>query len=230
MNKNLLIIGASRGIGAVLASKLAESNHLFCASRTPTDFGEHIEWDAAGGRDLPKDSLPKELHGLVYCPGSINLKPFSRLDDASFQQDWELNFLGAVRAIRAALPALRKSGQASVVLFSTVAVQTGMSMHASISAAKGAVEGLTRALAAEYAPKIRCNAIAPSLTDTPLAAELLKDDARRAAANARHPMARITSADEVADLASYLLSDSSASMTGQVIQLDGGIGSLRLLK
>jgi NAD(P)-dependent dehydrogenase (short-subunit alcohol dehydrogenase family) len=145
-----------------------------------------------------------------------------------FLNDLRINCLGAVTAIQAALPALKKSGNASIVLFSTVAVAQGMPFHASIAAAKGALEGLAKSLAAELAPSIRVNVIAPSLTDTPLAAPLLNSDAKREAAAKRHPLQRVGSAEEVAELVSFLLSDASKSMSGQIFRPDGGLSSIRL--
>jgi NAD(P)-dependent dehydrogenase (short-subunit alcohol dehydrogenase family) len=142
-------------------------------------------------------------------------------------EDWEVNFLGAVQTLQANQKLLAQASQSSVVLFSTVAVQTGMSFHASIAGAKGAVEGLTRSLASEWAPNIRVNAIAPSLTDTPLAAGMLGTDAKREAAAERSPLKRIASAEEVAGLAHWLLSDQAQQMTGQVLQMDGGMGATR---
>jgi len=228
--RNIFIIGARRGIGRRLAERLAEDDvALWTASRSPADAQpgrDHIEWDASAG-ELPVGFLPARLDGLVYCPGSIRLAPFERLDDQAFREDFEINLLGAVRALRAALPALKASGSASVVLFSTVAVSTGMPMHASVAAAKGAVEGLTRSLAAELAPSIRVNAIAPSLTDTPLSAGLLRTDRQREAAAQRHPLQRIGRPEELAEVARLLLSDQAGWITGQVLHADGGMGALR---
>jgi NAD(P)-dependent dehydrogenase (short-subunit alcohol dehydrogenase family) len=225
--REFLIIGASSGVGRDLARRLAADCRVWSASRSGHgSAGRHLVWDALSG-EFPADRLPDRLDGLVYCPGSINLLPFERLSDDAFRQDFDVNLLGAVRAIRAALPALKAASQASVVLFSTVAVGSGMAMHASIAAAKGAVEGLTRSLAAEFAPKIRFNAIAPSLTDTPLAGRLLRTDRQREAAAARHPLERVGRPDELAALAQFLLSDEAGWISGQVIHADGGIGSLR---
>ncbi len=226
--KPLLIVGAGSGIGLSLTEQLADTHELWTASRSgPSSAGtRHISWDAASGEPFP-DGLPERLEGLVYCPGSIRLQPFHRLEDQDFLADLQLNLLGAVRAIRASLPALKAADTASVVLFSTVAVTTGMPMHASIAAAKGAVEGLTRSLAAEFAPTIRVNAIAPSLTDTPLATGLLRTDRQRSAAAERHPLQRIGRPDEVAATARFLLSKDSEWMSGQILHIDGGMSSLR---
>jgi 3-oxoacyl-[acyl-carrier protein] reductase len=224
-----LVIGASSGIGATLAWSLrteAEAE-VWTASRGPgEDSSRHLTWDASSCV-LDSTALPDRLDGLVYCPGSIRLQPFERLGDDDFLADLQLNMLGAVRAIRAALPALRQSQHASVVLFSSVAARCGMPMHASVAAAKGAVEGLTRALAAEFAPRIRVNAVAPSLSDTPLAARLLRTERQREAAASRHPLERVGSADDQAAAAQFLLSPQSGWITGQVIAVDGGLGSLR---
>jgi NAD(P)-dependent dehydrogenase (short-subunit alcohol dehydrogenase family) len=226
---NLLIIGASSGVGQALAKRLLGSHNIWTASRRssdPNSDNRQVEWDATKD-DFPADFLPEQLNGFVYCPGSIRLQPFDRLSETSFREDFEVNLMGAVRALKMALPALKAAPQASVVLFSTVAVATGMPMHASIAAAKGAVEGLTRSLAAEFAPRVRVNAIAPSLTDTPLAGKLLRTEKQRTAAGDRHPLERIGEPDDLAAVAAFLLSDAASWMTGQVIAVDGGLGSLR---
>lgn len=229
--KNILIIGASSGIGLAIAQTLqAEGASLFTASRrAPQGIqSQHITWDVTQPIEGLFDVLPDTLHGLVYAPGSINLKPFQRFSLADFQADFNVNVLGAVAAIQANLARLRKAGGASIVLFSTVAVQTGMGFHASIATAKGAVEGLTRSLAAEFAAtKIRCNAIAPSLTDTPLAASLLSSDEKREASNKRHPIGRVGTPQDLAAVAKLLLSDEGSWITGQVLNVDGGMGRLK---
>ena len=229
--KNILIIGASSGIGLAIAQTLqAEGASLFTASRRAPQGvqSQHITWDVTPPIESLFDVLPDTLHGLVYAPGSINLKPFQRFSLADFQADFNVNVLGAVAAIQANLARLRKAGGASIVLFSTVAVQTGMGFHASIATAKGAVEGLTRSLAAEFAAtKIRCNAIAPSLTDTPLAASLLSSDEKREASNKRHPIGRVGTPQDLAAVAKLLLSDEGSWITGQVLNVDGGMGRLK---
>ncbi|MDZ7358758.1 MAG: SDR family oxidoreductase, partial [candidate division KSB1 bacterium] len=172
---------------------------------------------------------PELLDGVVYCPGTINLRPFRQLKEEDFLTDFKINALGAVKTIQGTLNRMKKVEQtASIVLFSTVAVQTGMSYHASIASAKGAVEGLTRSLAAELAPKIRVNCIAPSLTDTPLAARLLGSEEKQQAAAERHPLKRFGQPEDIANLACFLLSDESSWITGQVLHVDGGMSSVRL--
>ncbi|AQG80051.1 SDR family NAD(P)-dependent oxidoreductase [Spirosoma montaniterrae] len=236
--KNILIVGASSGIGHALAQQLQqEGATLFTAGRTQPDGiqSTHFTWDAASQTPAtdaftgtPDRQLPDVLHGLVYCPGTINLKPFQRLTISDFQHDLQINVLGAVSVIHAAYPALKKSKAASVVLFSTVASKLGMGMHSSVSVAKSAVEGLAKSLAAEFAPfNIRVNAVAPSLTDTPMAQFLLADDTKREAANKRHPLSRYGSPADIAGMAAYLLSDQAGWITGQVIGVDGGMGSLK---
>jgi 3-oxoacyl-[acyl-carrier protein] reductase len=225
--KKILIIGAGQGIGRAIGQKLATNAELWTTTRnTEPEFeSSHRTWDSS--QEFPADFLPDDLDGLVYCPGTIRLKPFERLTLDDYEQDLDVNLKGAVRVLKAAIPALRAAPHASVVLFSTVAVTTGMPMHASIASAKGAIEGLTRSLAAEYAPKIRFNAIAPSLTDTSLASGLLRTERQREAAATRHPLERIGNPDELAALAGFLLSDDSGWMSGQVLHADGGMSSIR---
>ena len=229
-NKNILIIGGSSGIGLALAEQLAPHNKDFIASRSGDAVQhldiQHISYDATQD-DLDTSQLPEELHGFIYCPGSINLRPFKGLKLEAFQSDFEVNVLGAVRSLKSVLSHLSASGNAAVVLYSTVAVQTGMPFHSSVAASKGAIEGLTRSLAAEFAPKIRVNAIAPSLVDTPLASKFLNNEAKMDKANERHPLGRVGSAKEIAQATTFLLGEESSWMTGRVLQLDGGIGNLK---
>jgi NAD(P)-dependent dehydrogenase (short-subunit alcohol dehydrogenase family) len=230
MPKTVLLIGGNSGIGLATARLLhAQGDQVLAAARTAgplAELGIPVQpFDALEPTTL---QLPEVLDGLVYFPGTINLRPFHRLSAEDFLNDYRVNCLGAAAAIQAALPALKASAQASIVLFSTVAVAQGMPFHASIAAAKGAVEGLTRALAAEFAPKIRVNAIAPSLTDTPLAGPLLNNDAKRDAAARRHPLQQVGSAEDIARLVDFLLSPVSTFITGQIHRPDGGLSSLRL--
>ncbi|GGH21286.1 SDR family NAD(P)-dependent oxidoreductase [Mucilaginibacter phyllosphaerae] len=234
-DKNILIAGGSSGIGLALIKHLAiQGANIFNISRnTSTDWPEgvtHIQADILGDLSLIEDRLPQILHGLVYSVGSINLKPFQRLTKDDFLNDYQLNVVGAAELIRLNLKALKNAGSASIVLYSSVAAKAGMPFHASIAAAKGAVEGLTLSLAAELsASRIRVNAIAPSLTDTPLAKNLLSTDEKREASAKRHPLGKIGTPDDIALATQFLLSDHSAWLTGQIIGIDGGLGNLRPL-
>ena len=230
MNKNILIIGGTSGIGKALVELLQDSNQLFVANRTSEGLDmekvTYIPFDATSDV-LDTTQLPDQLDGFVYCPGSINLRPFKGLKPETFQKDFEINVLGAVKSLQVVLKNLLQSPQASLVFFSTVAVQTGMPFHASVAAAKGAIEGLTKSLAAEYAPKFRVNAIAPSLTKTPLADKFLNNEIKLEKANERHPLKFVGSAKDLANSAKFLLSDESNWMTGQILHVDGGIGNLK---
>ena len=229
-NKNILIIGGSSGIGLALADLLSSSNNIYIASRSSDNLAglnaHHINFDATS-ESLDASLLPEKLDGFVYCPGSINLRPFKGLSVEAFEKDFQINVTGAINSLKNVLGNLSASGNASIVFFSTVAVQTGMPFHSSVAASKGAIEGLTRSLAAEFAPKIRVNAIAPSLVNTPLASKFLNNDTKLEKANERHPLGRIGSAKEIAQATAFLLGEESSWMTGRVLQLDGGIGNLK---
>lgn len=232
--KNYLVIGSGKGIGLRTAELLKNIGNVYAVSRTVTSELEAlgvscIKLDVAKDSLETLDQMPDTLHGIVYCPGSINLKPFQRLSAQDFLSDFQQNVLGAVAVIQKVLPALKKAGGSSVVLFSTVAVGSGMPFHASIAASKGAVEGLARSLAAELASaQIRVNVIAPSLTDTPLAGTLLNTPEKKEAAGKRHPLQRVGTSDDMAKLTCFLLGDESSWITGQVIGVDGGLGNLRV--
>lgn len=229
MSKHILLIGGNSGIGMASAMRLKNEGHeLLAAARSAeplTQIGIPTQAFEASGE--VKLELPDPLDGLIYFPGTITLKPFHRLSEQDFLHDLQVNLLGAAKAIQAALPALKKSESASIVLFSTVAVAQGMAFHASIAAAKGAVEGLAKSLAAELAPRIRVNVIAPSLTDTPLAGSLLGSEERQQAAAKRHPLNQVGDTEDIAQLVSFLMSDASKFMSGQTLRPDGGLSTLR---
>lgn len=229
MSKTFAVIGGNTGIGlATVQRLLAAGHHVHAAARTAgplADLGVTVQpFDALAPAPL---AWPEKLDGLVYFPGTIVLRPFHRLTPEDFLRDYQVNVAGAIAALQSALQALKASGSASVVLFSTIAVAQGMPMHASIASAKGALEGLTRSLAAEWAPLIRVNAVAPSLTDTPLAAPLLNADLKKEAAAKRHPLQRFGSAEEIAGLVVHLLGDDARFMTGQILRVDGGLSAVR---
>ncbi|MGB8427650.1 MAG: SDR family oxidoreductase [Desulfobacterales bacterium] len=234
--KNYIVVGGSSGIGFELTRRLVgEDRKVTVLSRSIGQLSglseaRHVPFDVTKD-EFSSDGLPDKLSGLAYCPGSIRLRPFARLTEEEFLEDYRINLLGAVAVIKGCLNSLKKADPtAAIVLFSTVAVGTGMPFHASIASAKGAVEGLTRSLAAELAPRVRVNAIAPSLTDTPLAQDLLADEGKRAAAADRHPLKRTGTAVELAAMANFLLSDAAAWITGQVIAVDGGMSAVRTFK
>ncbi len=229
--KNYLIIGGSSGIGKAIREQLISSGNNVYATYFQNDtFATEENYFSLDVRSEQPDLsfLPDVLDGFVYCPGAIDLKPFNRIKEASITEDLNLQVMGAVRILQLILPKLKASGQGSVVLFSTVAVQTGFPFHAQVAISKGAIEGLTRSLAAEFAPTIRFNAIAPSLTNTPLAEKLLSSPEKIEANGQRHPLKRIGEAEDIAEAAYFLLTDKSSWMTGQILHVDGGMSSLKI--
>ncbi len=227
--KTTLIIGASSGIGKALANKLVkERESVISISRNLPDasFSHYYQHDILSDEDLPK--IEGTIDGLVYCPGSINLKPFRTLKQQDFENDFKLNVLGAIKAIQAYNANLQLSKNASIVLFSTVAVQTGMPFHSSVAISKGAIEGLTKALAAEFSPKIRVNCVAPSLTNTPMAEKLINTPEKLEASNNRHPLKRIGNPEDMANTVEFLLSNNSSWITGQILHVDGGMSTLKV--
>lgn len=227
--KNILLIGGSYGIGAAIAAQLKDTHKVYIASRTQENMPHgvtHLDFDVLSD-DVTSLELPDQIDGLVYCPGSINLKPFKRIKPQTFQEDLEVNFLSLVKVVQDLLPKLSASHQASLVFFSTVAVKVGMPFHTSVSASKGAIEGFAKALAAEYAPKMRVNVIAPSLTDTPLAGRLLSSEDKKQRMGEMHPLKRIGTSLDIANTACFLLSEQSSWMTGQVLGVDGGKSTLQ---
>ena len=230
--QNYLIIGGSSGIGLKLAEQLSESgcNVIATFNKTePAGNNPLIQYHQLNVLEetLSLDFLPDDLSGLVYCPGSINLRPFERIKPLDFETDYKLQVVGAIKVMQLVLPRLKKSENASIILFSTVAVQTGLSFHTQVAASKGALEGLTKALAAEYAPNIRVNCIAPSLTDTPLAASFLNNEQKKEANALRHPLKRIGTPEDIANMAAFLLSSKASWITGQIIHVDGGMSSVK---
>ncbi|MCX6206796.1 MAG: SDR family oxidoreductase [Bacteroidetes bacterium] len=230
--KNIIIIGGSSGIGEAITNELAKSNNAIYASynkniKESNDKIYYFYLDVLANQQ-EINFLPDQIDGLVYCPGSILLKPFARISADEFLQDYQLQVIGAVKIIQQLLPKLKKSPAASIVLFSTVAVQTGFNFHSIVAASKGAIEGLTKALAAELAPKIRVNCIAPSITNTPLAATLLNTEEKITANAQRHPLKKIGTAEDLASMACFLLSDQAAWITGQIMHVDGGMSSIKL--
>lgn len=229
---NYFIVGASSGIGKQLGLQLSQAGHNVFGTyfKNGADLKDSsIEFQQLNvlDDDINVDFLPPSIDSLVYCPGSINLKPFTRIQASEFVADFNLQVLGAIKIIQAVLPRLKNSDQASILLFSSAAVQTGLNFHSQVSTSKGAIEGLTRALAAEFAPKIRVNCVAPSLTDTPLAHSLLNTEQKKEANAQRHPLKRIGTPEDIANLAQFLISDKSGWITGQIIHIDGGISTLR---
>ncbi|RYY73284.1 MAG: SDR family oxidoreductase [Gammaproteobacteria bacterium] len=226
---NLLVIGGTKGIGQALTQSLINQRHqVFFAARNKAELegASFVELEVTQEINDQFNGLPDVLDGVVYCPGSINLKPFARLSSADFLKDLQINLLGAVNCLQALHSRLKKAEHASVVLFSSVAATRGMPFHASIASSKAAVEGLTKSLAAEWAPAIRVNCVAPSLTQTPLAEKLTNTAEKIENAAQKHPLNRIGQPEEIAALANFLLSPQSSWMTGQVLHVDGGMSAI----
>lgn len=230
--KNYVIIGGSSGIGLELVNQLEkDGNNIIATYHThPIQSRKNVNYVPLNVKTdlLNMDYLPEVLHGLAYCPGSINLKPFHRFKEEQFIDDFKLQVTGAVKIIQQVLPRLKASGNAAIVLFSTIAVQKGFSFHSQVSISKGAIEGLTKALSAEFAPTIRVNAIAPSLTNTPLAEKLLNTPEKIKFQSNQNPLKRIGEPNDIANLAEFLISPKSLWITGQILHIDGGFSSLKI--
>ncbi|SDS15040.1 NAD(P)-dependent dehydrogenase, short-chain alcohol dehydrogenase family [Formosa sp. Hel1_31_208] len=226
--KTYIIIGGSKGIGNAILSTLLEHHNVINLSRTPPKqaHANLTHYDC----DILVDELPDidAADGLVYCPGSINLKPIGRFSLEDFRLDYEINVIGAVKAIQKYLSVIKNGNDPSIVLFSTVAAKLGMPFHASIAAAKSGVEGLVKSLGAELATTLRINAIAPTVTNTDLASKLLRNDKMIENITERHPMKKFLQPEDVAGMAEFLLSEKSSSISGQVFEMDCGIVSFKI--
>lgn len=227
--KNILLIGGSYGIGASLTKIIANDNNVIVASRTkPQDEINNVKYlsfDALND-EIDQNELPEIIDGFVYFPGSINLRPFKGLSIDSFKQDLEINVLSLIKVLKSILPRLSLSNNSSLVFLSTVAVSQGMPFHSSVATAKGAIEGLAKSLAAEYAPKMRVNVIAPSIVDTPLANRFLNNEIKIQKSAEKHPLNRVGNKEDIAETIKFLLSNKSSWMTGQILSVDGGLSTL----
>ncbi len=226
--RKIVIVGGSKGIGFAILQKLVEDNQITNISRSAPNLN-HVNL-THHTCDVLVNELPDitEVDSLVFCPGSINLKPISRLKLEDFRKDYEINVIGAIKAVQKYLPQLKKGSKPSILLFSTVATKLGMPFHASVAAAKSAVEGITKSLGAELAPTIRVNAIAPTITDTELAAKLLRNDKMIENIVQRHPLKKYLSPEEVAGMTDFLISDKAASISGQIFEMDCGIVNFKI--
>ena len=227
--KNILLIGGSTGIGYELSQKLKEDNNIFISTRNQDKFNHpNIKTNQLDlDKEYETDWLPEHLDGFIYLPGTINLRPFKGLKPSVFIEDFNINVMGCIKILQKVLPKIQAAENPSIVMFSTVAVKIGMPFHSSVSSSKGAIEGLTRSLAAEFAPKIRVNAIAPSILDTPLAEKFLNSETKLENSRNRHPMKEIGSPKDISEVVKFLLEDNSKWMTGQIIPFDGGMSSVK---
>ncbi len=231
--KNYFIVGASSGIGLELALTLHAEGHqvfgtYFTKEHADLPSGIHYQQLDVRSETLDFSFLPERLDGIVYCPGAISLKPFARISPAQFKDDFDLQVLGAIKCIQGNVARLKAGSTPSILLFSSIAASQGLNFHTQVSVSKAALEGLTKSLAAELAPTIRVNCIAPSLTDTPLAQNLLNSDQKKEANGLRHPMKRVGTVADMAAYAAFLLSEKASWVTGQIIGIDGGLSTLRI--
>jgi 3-oxoacyl-[acyl-carrier protein] reductase len=226
--RTYLFIGASSAMAQTTCEQLLSAGHrVIGISRSEVSgYSDSLNADEYSLEQLPEITVP--IDGLVYFPGTIQLKPFHRFKPEEVLNDLQVNTLGAFQSIQKYLPNLKQGTSPSIVLFSSVAAGTGMTFHASIAMAKGAIEALTRSLAAEFAPTIRVNAIAPSLTDTPLGEKFLSSPEKREASAQRNPLKKVGTTEELSNSIEFLLSEKSSWITGQILHVDGGMGTLRV--
>lgn len=229
--RNYVVIGGSSGIGRELVNMLDGEgvNTIATYNNTVVQENQNVRYIKFDVRTdtLDSEHFPEKIHGLAYCPGSINLKPFHRFKEEEFIDDFKLQVLGATKIIQLLLPKMKKSQDASILLFSTVAVQSGFSFHSQVAISKGAIEGLTRSLAAELSPTIRVNAIAPSLTNTNLAIRFLNTQEKVNQQSEKNPLKKIGDARDIAEAAIYLLTPKSSWVTGQILHVDGGYSRIK---
>ncbi len=226
--RTILIVGGSKGIGHATVTEMIDTHKIINFSRTAIGISHsNLEHHSV---DVLKDPLPdlESVDGIIYCPGNINLKPFGRLNQEDFKQDFELNVLGAVRVIQKYVKTLKTGENPAILMFSTVAVKMGMPFHASTAVSKAGVEALVKTLGAELAPNVRVNAIAPTLTNTGLAEKILRNDAVKEKMKERHPLKTYLEPSDVASMAHFLISDKARTVSGQVIEMDCGIVSFKL--
>ncbi|MDG2363115.1 MAG: SDR family NAD(P)-dependent oxidoreductase [Flavobacteriales bacterium] len=227
--KNILIIGGSSGVGESLVKRLEANNNLISTyHKNPQGNSENVnfyEYDVIS--DSPsKIKIPEALDSIIYCPGTINLKPFNRYTEDELIDDFKINVLGFLKILSAFKRHLLNTDNPSIVLFSSVAAQKGIAYHTQVACSKGAIESLTKTLAAELAPKIRVNAIAPSLLNTPLANKFLNSELKIKNNIERHPLKKIGEANDISSMVEFLISDNAKWITGQVINIDGGLSTL----
>lgn len=227
--KNILVIGGSKGIGReIVNSQLEKGNNCYNFSRTESGINNQnlIEEKI----DILSDELPdiENIDSVIYCPGSINLKPILQLKEEDFLNDFNINVLGAIKTAKKYLNNLKKGDDPSLLFFSTVAVGQGMPFHSSVSVAKAGIEGLTKSLAAELAPSIRVNCIAPTITRTDMAQRILRNEKIEENIANKHPLKKICEAKDISDMADFLISHNAKNITGQIMHVDGGMSTLKI--
>ena len=226
-NKTYIFAGSSSAIAKASAASLSSLGHkVIQISRSIPEGEQQFQVDKYEMGSFPK--LEEKVHGLVYYPGTINLKSFGQLTMQDFQQDFSIHVLGAVAFVKSYMNLLEKDGKSSIVFISSVAGSVGMPFHSSVSVSKAAIEGLTKSLAAELAPAVRVNAIAPSLVNTPLGERFVNTPEKLSAIEKRNPMKKVGDPTDIANMINFLLSEQSSWITGQVLGVDGGMNNIKL--